>query len=70
VAEVKRNLASAMRIVKAGNKIVLDESGSYIEDKNTGRQIKIRTNNGEFEFNIWVPKKKEEVEAKKASKKS
>ena len=70
VAEVKRNLASAMRIVKAGNRIVLDETGSYIEDKTTGRQIKIRADNGEFEFDIWVPKKKEVEERKKNPKKS
>ena len=38
VAEVKRNLASAMKIMKAGNRIVLDEAGSYIEDKQTGRK--------------------------------
>ncbi len=37
-AEVKRNLASAMKIIKAGNRIVLDEAGSYIEDKQTGRK--------------------------------
>jgi hypothetical protein len=59
VAEVKRNLASAMRIMKAGNRIVLDDEGSYIEDKATGRKIKIRTEQGEFEFEIWVPKAKD-----------
>ena len=46
VAEVKRNLASAMRIMKAGNRIVLDDEGSYIEDKVSGRKIKIRTEQG------------------------
>ena len=32
IAEVKRSLASTIRIVKAGNIIVLDDEGSYIED--------------------------------------
>ncbi len=38
VADVKRNLASAMKIMKAGNRIVLDEAGSYIEDQQIGRK--------------------------------
>ena len=73
MAEVKRNLASAIKIVKAGNRIILDEEGSYIEDKTTGRQIKMRLGNGEFEFDLWVPKagarKDEKVEVPKKPKK-
>ena len=69
IAEVRRNLASAIKIVKAGNRIVLDDEGSFIEDKKTGRQIKIKMGEGEFEFDIWVPKvgsqKEEEVATKK-----
>ena len=57
IAEVKRNLASAIKIVKAGNRIVLDDEGSFIEDKKTGRQIKVKLGEaGEFEFDLWVPK--------------
>ena len=33
VAEVRSNLAAAVKIVGAGNRIVLDEDGSYIQDK-------------------------------------
>ena len=65
IAEVKRNLASAMRIVKAGNKIVLDDEGSYIENKATGRKIAVETENGDFEFEIWVPKAKSVIEKEK-----
>ena len=61
VAEVKRNLASAMRIVNAGNRIVLDDEGSYIEDKKSGRKIKVKMEKGEFEFEIWVPKPKSTI---------
>ena len=71
IAEVKRNLASAIKIVKAGNRIVLDDEGSYIEDKKSGRQIKIKMGEGEFEFDLWVPKagaQKEEGIAKKKKK--
>ena len=64
IAEVKRNLASAMKIVKAGNRIVLDEAGSYIEDKKTGRAIQVQTENGDFQFEIWVPKPAAGIEGK------
>ena len=62
VAEVKRNLAGAMRIMKSGNRIVLDDDGSFIEDKKTGRQINMRMENGEFEFDLWIPKPKSKME--------
>ena len=48
--------------MKAGNRIVLDEEGSFIEDKKTGRQIKMRMENGDFEFDIWVPRPKSKIE--------
>ena len=69
VAEVKRNLAGAMRIMKAGNRIVLDEEGSFIEDKKTGRQIKMRMENGDFEVDIWVPRPKSKIEEGTKNKK-
>ena len=69
VVEVKRNLAGAMRIMKAGNRIVLDEEGSFIEDKKTGRQSKMRMENGDFEFDIWVPRPKSKVEEGMKNKK-
>ena len=74
IAEVKRNLASAIKIVKAGNRIVLDDEGSFIEDKKTGRQIKVKMGEaGEFEFDLWVPKagalKNSEVDTTKKGKK-
>ena len=37
---------------------MLDEDGSYIEDKISGRKIKFRTENGDFKFELWVPKAK------------
>ena len=69
VAEVKRNLASAMRIVNAGNRIVLDDEGSYIEDKKSGRKIKVKMEKGEFEFEIWVPKPKSTIAEEPLKKK-
>ena len=39
VTEVNKALLSVSRIVQAGNRVVFDEEGSYIEDKTTGEWI-------------------------------
>ena len=59
IADVKSNLAAGMKIVEAENRIVLDSSGSYIENKVSGDRIQIRHENGFFVFDMWVPAKKE-----------
>ena len=58
IVEVQRNLASGFKIMVAGNKIVLDDDGSYIQNKANGRNINIANHNGEFKFEIWAPKNK------------
>jgi hypothetical protein len=55
VADVKKTLASAFQIVAAGNKVVLDLDYSYIVDKTTGDKTTITVENGEFNFDLWVP---------------
>ena len=55
VADVKKTLASAFQIVAAGNKVVLDIDHSYIVDKATGEKTIITVENGEFNFDLWVP---------------
>ena len=55
VADVKKTLASAFQIVAAGNKVVLDIDYSYIVDKTTGQKTTINIENGEFNFDLWVP---------------
>ena len=59
IADVKSNLAAGMKIVEADNRIVLDASGSYIENKITGDRIQIRHENGCFVFDMWVPAKRD-----------
>ena len=55
VADVKKTLASAFQIVAANNKIVLDIEHSYIVNKATGEKTAITIENGEFNFDSWVP---------------
>ena len=55
VADVKKTLASAYQMCQAGNKIILDSEHSYIVNKATGNKTTIQVNNGEFQFDLWVP---------------
>ena len=52
VTNVKKPLASASRVVAAGNRIVMDESGggSYIENKETKEKMKLRVDRGVYVF--------------------
>jgi len=48
IADVKSNLAAGMKIIEADNRIILDATGSYIENKKSGDRIQIRHENGCF----------------------
>ena len=41
VADVRKSSASAVKMVRAGNRIVFDEDGSCVESKSTGERIKL-----------------------------
>ena len=61
VAGVKKTLGAVMPTMKAGNRIVFDDEGSYIYNKPTGRYTTIHERGGEFVFDLWVPKAKEKM---------
>ena len=65
VAGVKNNLGSVYRICQSGNRVVFDEDGSYIENKKTGKQIKVKMGNGAFEFDLWAAKAKNKAPEKR-----
>ena len=60
MADIKSNLAGGMPIIQADNRIVLDKSGSYIENKKTGSRIKVNHEGGSFTFDFYLPMKKKE----------
>ena len=63
VADVKRNLASIPKMLNDGNRVILDQEGSYIQNKASGQKINMRIEkDGLFEFDVWV-KKLQEVAA-------
>ena len=52
VADVRKPLASAAKMVRAGNRIVLDEAGSYIMNKATGETMEVTTIKDTFVFDV------------------
>ena len=58
--KLKRNLAAIGRICSEGNRVVFDEEGSYIENKSTKAQIPMRKVGGLFEFDLWLPRAKDD----------
>ena len=52
VAEVRKPLASAVRMVMAGNRVVLDSDDSYIEKRKTGERMKLKVKDGTYVFDV------------------
>ena len=56
VSEVTKPLAAVREILKGGNRVVLDDEASYIENKKTKKQIHIKRENGMFVVTMNIPK--------------
>ena len=56
VADVKGALGSVHRICEAGNRVVFDDEGSYIECKNTKSRSVIDKVNGVYYMYLWCVK--------------
>lgn len=54
VCDVNKGLLSVKKVVAAGNTVVFDESGSYIEDKITKEKMWLREDNGMYMLRLWV----------------
>jgi hypothetical protein len=52
VANVQRPLVSAVKVVQAGNRVVMDSSGSFIENARTGELLPLRVERGTFFFDV------------------
>ena len=58
VADVRKPLASAVCVVRCGNRIVMDQDlesgkiGGYIENRSTGEKMAIREDNGTFVYDV------------------
>ena len=56
VTEVDDALLSVSKVVKAGNRVVFDEDGSYIEHKESGEVTPLVEQRGLYKLKMWVPK--------------
>ena len=52
VANVAKPLAAAGKIVEAGNRVVLDAKGSYVEHVATGERMQLRKEKGVYVFDV------------------
>ena len=53
-APVTGALASVKRICQVGHRVVFDEGGSYVENKNTGEVNILREEDGNYILDVWV----------------
>ena len=56
VCEVNKALLSVKRVVQAGNRVVFDSGGSYVEDTYTGERMPLREEGGMYMLKLWVRK--------------
>ena len=49
-------LLSVSRMIKAGNTIVFDDEGSYIEHKASGEWLPLEEKGGVYTVKMWIPK--------------
>ena len=54
VCDVNKALLSVRKVVKAGNRVVFDEDGSYIQDKRTGSKVWLKDEGGMYMLTMWV----------------
>ena len=56
VTDVDDALLSVSKVVKAGNRVVFDQGGCYIEHKLSGEVTPLIKQRGLYKLKMWVPK--------------
>ena len=54
MCDVNKALLSVHKLVQAGNRVVFDESGSYIEDRTTHEKMWLQEKGGMYMLKMWV----------------
>jgi hypothetical protein len=52
VAKVQRPLASAVKVVEAGNRVIMEKGRAYIENVETGSIMPLRVERGTYVFDV------------------
>ena len=54
VCDVNKALLSVRRLTQAGNRVVFDADGGYIEHIETGEKMRMREQGGMYVLKLWV----------------
>ena len=54
VCDVNKALLSVKKVMAAGNRVVFDTDGSFIESKETGEKMWLNEENGIYMLKMWV----------------
>ena len=54
VCDVNQCLLSVRKVVAAGNRVVFDDTGSYIESKVDGKRMWLVDKEGMYTLKMWV----------------
>ena len=57
VCAVNQGLMSVRQMTKKGNRVVFDDTGSYIEDKTTGARTWVHDEGGMYSLKMWVSRR-------------
>ena len=54
VCEVNQGLISASKLAASGNRVILDDDGSYVENKSSGQKTWLEKRDGMYIMKLWV----------------
>ena len=57
ICDVNKCLMSVSKVVKAGNRVVFDPEGSYVEDVQSGETMATKEVRGMYMLKLWVHSK-------------
>ena len=60
VADVEKPLVSVARMTDAGNRVVFEKGGGYVESTQTGRRVRLQRDGNVFVLDMFVPRPAEE----------
>ena len=63
VCDVNKALLSVRRVTQAGNRVVFEQDGGWIEDKRTGQRMWMKEKDGQYLLKLWVRRSGEIPEA-------
>ena len=67
VADVERPLVSVAKLADAGNRVVFDDKGGYVENVRSGRRVRLQRDGNVFVLDMHIVQPTEEEEDRKAT---